>query len=248
MQESQIEGQAAQDGTDSERATKYAASRRRFIQLVGAAGGTAALSTLAAACGSDEEGDGAAETSSGPAESETSSGTAEPKTDLEIVNYALFLEYLEEDFYQQVIASNKITEPRLARLMRSIRQNESEHVSALAGVANQLGGTPVARPETDFKAVIVSGKEKILDVAAVVENLGAAAYLGQAPRIQDRDLLATAGTIATVEARHAAALNEYAGNGFRGSDRLKGSIPDGPFGRPMTREEVLDEAGFFLKT
>ncbi|MBA2257068.1 MAG: ferritin-like domain-containing protein, partial [Thermoleophilaceae bacterium] len=114
MQESQIEGQAAQGGTDSERATRYAASRRRFMQLVGAAGGTVALSTLAAACGSGAEGGGAAE---------ASSGTPEPKGDLEIVNYALFLEYLEEDFYQQVIASNKITEPRLARLMRSIRQN-----------------------------------------------------------------------------------------------------------------------------
>ncbi len=246
MQESQIEERAAQGGTDSERATRYAASRRRFIQLVGAAGGTAALSTLAAACGGDEEGGGSAETTSGSAE--TASGSAEPKTDLEIVNYALFLEYLEEDFYQQVVASNKITEPRLARLMRSIRQNESEHADALAGVAKQLGGTPVPRPNTDFGAIIVAGKEKILDVAAVLENLGAAAYLGQAPRIQNLDLLATAGTIATVEARHAAALNEYAGNGFKGSDRLKGTIPDGPFGRPMTREEVLDEAAFFLKT
>lgn len=238
MLKGQIEGQAAQGGTDVPRAPRHAASRRRFMQLVGAAGGAAALSTLAAACGGDAEGGG---------EAETSSGTAEPKNDLEIVNYALFLEYLEEDFYKQVVASNEITEPRLARLMRSIRQNESEHASALAGVAKQLGGTPVARPKTDFKAVIVSGKEKILDVAAVVENLGAAAYLGQAPRIESRDLLATAGTIATVEARHAAALNEYAGNGFRGSDRLKGSIPDGPFGRPMTREEVLNEAAFFLK-
>ncbi|MBA2567490.1 MAG: ferritin-like domain-containing protein [Thermoleophilaceae bacterium] len=239
MPESQIEGQAARGGTDSEREVRYAASRRRFMQLVGVAGGTAALSTLAAACGSGAEGGGAAE---------ESTGSPEPKNDLEIVNYALFLEYLEEDFYKQVIESDKITEPRIARLMRSIRQNESEHVDALAGVAKQLGGTPVARPKTNFGAVITAGEEKILDVAAVVENLGAAAYLGQAPRIQNLQLLATAGTIATVEARHAAALNELAGNGFQGDDRLKGKIPDGPFGRPMTREEVLDEAGFFLKT
>ena len=209
------------------------------MTMVGAAGSAAAISTLAAACGSGAEAGGSAD---------ATSGSPEPENDLEIVNYALFLEYLEEDFYKQVVESNKITEPRLARLMRSIRQNESEHADALAGVAKQLGGTPVPRPKTDFGAVITAGKEKILDVAAVLENLGAAAYLGQAPRIQNLQILATAGTIATVEARHAAALNEFAGNGFQGDDRLKGKIPDGPFGRPMTREEVLDEAAFFLKT
>ncbi len=239
MPESHTEGQAAGGGTDSERATRHAASRRRFMQMVGAAGGAAAISTLAAACGSGAEGGGSAD---------VSTGSPEPENDLEIVNYALFLEYLEEDFYKQVVESNEITEPRLARLMRSIRQNESEHADALSGVAKQLGGTPIARPNTDFKAVIAAGEEKILDVAAVLENLGAAAYLGQAPRIQSLRILATAGTIATVEARHAAALNEYAGNGFKGTDRLKGKIPDGPFGRPMTREEVLDEAAFFLQT
>ena len=239
MPESQIEGQAAGDGTDSERAIRHAASRRRFMQLVGTAGGAAAISTLTAACGSGAEGGGAAD---------ASTGSPEPKNDLEIVNYALFLEYVEEDFYEQVIDSDEITEPRLARLMRSIHQNEREHADALAGVANQLGGTPIARPKTDFGAVIASGEERILDVAAVLENLGAAAYLGQLPRIQSLSLRETAATIATVEARHAAALNELAGNGFKGGDRLEGSIPDGPLGRPMTREEVLDEAAVFLKT
>ena len=47
----------------------------------------------------------------------------------------------------------------------------------------------------------------MLETAAAVENLGAAAYLGQARRIQTKEILAAALSIHTVEARHAAALN-----------------------------------------
>ncbi len=60
-------------------------------------------------------------------------------------------------------------------------------------------------------------------------------------------MLESALAIHTVEARHAAALNEIAGNGFSGGGPLSGSIPNGPFGRPMTREEVLEEAAPFIQ-
>lgn len=215
-----------------------APSRRGFLQLAGATGGAAALSGLLAACGSGAEGGGEATEESGP---------PEPATDLEIVNFALFLEYLEEDFYRQVIDSGRIGEPRLERLMRSIRQNEIEHVDLLAGVVQQLGGTPVARPESRFGPVIEAGRERILEVASMVENLGASAYLGQAPRIQNLRILEAALSIHTVEGRHAAALNEIAGNGFSGGEELVGSLPDGPFGKPMTREEVLTAAAPFVQ-
>ena len=214
------------------------ASRRRFMQHVGTAGGGAAVSILLAACGGDDDGDGTTAEDLGP---------PEPATDLEIVNYALFLEYLEEDFYRQVIESGEITEPRLLRLMRSIRQNETEHVDLLAGVAQQLGGTPVGRPRSRFGEVIEGGRERILEVASTIENLGASAYLGQAPRIENLRVLESALAIHTVEARHAAALNEIAGNGFAGGGKLVGSLPDGAFAQPMTREEVLTAAAPYVK-
>jgi rubrerythrin len=214
------------------------ASRRRFMQAVGTAGAGAAMAILLAACGDDDEEDGTATEESGP---------PEPATDLEIVNYALFLEYLEEDFYRQVIESGEITEPRLMRLMRSIRQNETEHADVLTGVAEQLGGTPVARPKSRFGDVIEGGRERILEVASTIENLGASAYLGQAPRIENLRVLESALAIHTVEARHAAALNEIAGNGFAGGGKLAGSVPDGAFAQPMTREEVLTAAAPYVK-
>jgi hypothetical protein len=236
--EGQIHEQRAPAGGKPGREGAGGASRRRFVQLVGATGGAAALSTLAAACGSGAEGGGPADVSSGP---------PEPATDLEIVNYALFLEYFEEQFYTEVMDSDAISDPALTKLIGDIRQNEREHADALAAVAEQLGGTAAPRPKTKFEPVIRGGQQKVLEVGSVFENLGAAAYLGQAPRIENSRLLETALTIHSVEARHAAALNDYAGFEFQSGDELKGSVPNGAFGRPMTREEVLTEAEPYLK-
>ena len=65
--------------------------------------------------------------------------------------------------------------------------------------------------------------------AATVEN-GAAAYLGQAGNIKSKDILASALAIHTVEARHAAVLNQVLSPGtFAGKDKYTGILPDGAF-------------------
>ena len=48
--------------------------------------------------------------------------------------------------------------------------------------------------------------QQVAELAYTVENLGAAAYLGQAGNIQSPEVLATALAIHSVEARHAATL------------------------------------------
>jgi hypothetical protein len=82
--------------------------------------------------------------------------------------------------------------------------------------------------------------------AATVENLGAAAYLGQAGNIKSKAILAAALSIHSVEARHAAALNELVGRGFGGKGGLEGSLPDGPFGKPMDMASVLKAVAPFI--
>ncbi len=208
------------------------------MQLAGAGGAALAVSTLVAACGGDDE---------QQQDTQDAGDPVQPSTDLEIVNYALLLEYLEEDFYKLVVDSGELRSEYQA-LAQQIRGNETEHVQALESVVEQLAGVPVPRPEPKFDGVIQGGEQSILDTAATLENLGAAAYLGQATRIQNTRVLESALAIHTVEARHAAALNEIAGNGFSGGGPLSGSIPNGPFGRPMTREEVLEEAAPFIQT
>lgn len=67
-------------------------------------------------------------------------------------------------------------------------------------------------------------------LAGAAENLGAAAYLGQAGNIHSKEILAAALAIHTVEARHAATLNTLL---------KKSPTPDGAFAKPMPMAQVL---------
>jgi len=120
---------------------------------------------------------------------------------------------------------------------------EAQHVSALTAAVKQLGGKPAPKPKTEFP---LKSAKSVLELAGTVENLGAAAYLGQAGRITSKEVLAAALAIHTVEARHAAALNQLVGRGFTGGSALEGSIPDGAFAKAMTMDQVLAQVKPFL--
>jgi rubrerythrin len=202
------------------------ASRRRFLQLAApvAAGGLAAF---LAACGS----------SSDPQTADDKSSDAQaPKggQDLEIVNYALLLEQIEADFYDQVVEAGVLS-GAAAQLFQEIQQNEHEHVDALTALARKLGGRPEPPPATNFP--IGKGGSGVIRLAATIENIGAAAYLGQADIIENREVLGAALSIHTVEARHAAKLGRLAGRSFS---------PDGSFASPMSMEEVNSAIEPFL--
>ena len=216
-------------------------SRKRFLRRLGGAGAVGAFGVLLAACGDDEEeAPSGGARARGPQDIDTEE---EGASDLEIVNFALTLEYLEADFYDQALGSGLLS-GELRDLAAVFGKTEQAHVEALEAVASQLG-KPVDPPRTDFSEVL-SGQEALLTALAKVENVGAAAYLGAAPAIQDRELLAAALSIHSVEARHAAALNELIGRSFVGDAPLAGSIPDGAFASPMTSQEVLEEIEPFL--
>jgi rubrerythrin len=214
-----------------------ATSRKRFLRSLGGGAAASAFAVFLAACGGDDEEQGAGTTATQP--------RMQSGGDLEIVNYALTLEYLEADFYAQVVESGIVKDKKLAALARQIGENEQEHVDALLATAKKLG-TPAEQPKTAFEDVLAGGPKTVLATAATVENLGAAAYLGQAARIQDKEILAAALSIHSVEARHAAALNELAGRGFTGDGSLEGSIPDGAFAKPMSMDAVLKQVEPFL--
>jgi len=216
-------------------------SRKRFLRGLGGAGAAGAFGLLLAACGEDgEEAQPGGARSRGPQRTDTDE---EGGSDLEIVNFALTLEYLEADFYDQALDSGLLM-GELRELAAAFGETEQAHVEALEAVASQLG-EPVDPPRTDFSEALV-GLDPLLMALAQVENVGAAAYLGAAPSIQDRELLAAALSIHSVEARHAAALNELIGISFVGDAPLTGSVPDGAFASPMTMQEVLDRIEPFL--
>ncbi len=191
------------------------ASRKRFLRMMGGAGAASAFAIFLAACGDDD--DDASSSSGGTTTEKKQKATS---ADLEIVQYALTLEHLETDFYNAVLDSGVIKDKALGETAKMIRDNEQEHVDALTATVEKLGGKPM-RPKTNFDAVLEGGQEMILQTAAVVENLGAAAYLGQAGRIQSKEILAAALAIHSVEARHAAALNTRGGQDHRPRRRLR---------------------------
>ncbi len=203
-------------------------SRSRFFKMMGGAG-AGAFAIFLAACGDDNKTSSSASTTKS-----TTAGTN--AADLAIVQYALTLEHIETDFYNAVIDSGVVKTKALAEVAKMIRDNEQEHVDALTRTVKQLGGTPKP-PKTTFDAVIQGGEKKVLETAAVVENLGAAAYLGQAPRIKSKEVLAAALAIHTVEGRHAAALNTVVG---------KTIVPDGAFAKPASMAQVLPQIKPFL--
>ncbi len=216
-------------------------SRKRFFKMLGGAGAVSAFSVALAACGDDDE-----KTSSTAAPAATASAGSN-KQDLEILNYALTLEYLEADFYAQVIDSGMVKDPKVGSIAKKFGSTEQEHVDALVATIKKLGGKPVSAPKSNFGPTFDKGLMATLEAAADVENLGAAAYLGQAGRIKNKEVLAAALAIHSVEARHAAALNILVGRGFgSGSGGLKGALPDGAFGKPMDMKAVLAAVKPFL--
>jgi hypothetical protein len=202
-------------------------SRRRFLAISGATGGAGAL---LAACGDGGGGDTTTTTSTTGANEDALAQFG--KGDLGIVNYALTLEYLEAAFYAEVIRSGLFNGSDLT-LLKMIGSNEDAHVAALEGTAKKLG-TPATKPRTQFP---IHDAEQVLKLAATVENLGAAAYLGQAAAIQSAEILAAALAIHTVEGRHASALNTMTGQPF---------APDGAFAVPAPASEVLDQVKPFI--
>ncbi len=196
-----------------------ARSRRRFLQIAGGSGAAAAVAFLAA-CGGDDT--STAATASGTTKT-TAAGAA---GDIAILNYALTLEHLETDFYAKVIDSGLLKGSEL-EFAKHVGETERQHVEALAGTIKKLGGTPVAAPMTKFP---LESRKAVLELAATVENLGAAAYLGKAAEIKSPDVLAAALSIHSVEARHAAALNRLLG---------KSPTPNGAFAQPASEKQVL---------
>ncbi len=126
------------------------------------------------------------------------------KQDLKILNYALTLEYLEAAFYKEAVDHSSTFSPDAKAFAAIVADHEATHVQVLRKTIKSLHGHIVRRPNFNFKGT-PEDEKKFLATSFVLENTGVHAYLGQAPRLLSRSLLAAAGSILTVEARHSAA-------------------------------------------
>ncbi|MDQ6748171.1 MAG: ferritin-like domain-containing protein [Candidatus Dormibacteraeota bacterium] len=149
--------------------------------------------------------------------------------DLEILNFALTLEYLESTFYAEALRKGALSGRTLA-FAKVVARHEAEHVKALKGA---LGSAAVAKPKFNFHGT-TSDQGKFQKTAIVLEDTGVCAYKGQAPRIQETAYLKVALSIHTVEAHHASWIRHIAG-------KVPAPVA---FDKPCTMQQVLaDVAG-----
>lgn len=165
--------------------------------------------------------------------------------DIGVLNYAYALEQLEAAFYTQVLETpfSSMQENDQA-VLTSIRDHEIAHRDFLK---KALGRKAIPALEVDFSAVNFANRASVLGTADVFENLGVAAYNGAGQLIKNVAYLAAAGSIVSIEARHAAAiadlLRPYSAASV-GEGHVDGKGLDGA----MLPSQVLPKAAPFIKT
>ncbi|MDQ6705945.1 MAG: ferritin-like domain-containing protein [Acidobacteriota bacterium] len=213
-------------------------SRRGFLAgSAGALGGVAAANLMAQSGGG------------------TGTAVSTP-TDLDVLMFALRLERLEAAFYAQGLAKLSATDFGKAQFASSlsssqsnslyanfqaIRDHEQAHVMQITAALNTLGATLPAQDTYTFSpngvdTTTFANADSFIQVADVLENTGTSAYDGAIRFVTNPDLRQAAATIATVESRHAAYLNELTG---------KSPFPAAN-DSPLTMDQVLAMIKTFL--
>jgi rubrerythrin len=155
------------------------------------------------------------------------------KGDIGILNYALTLEYLEAAFYNGATAAKLTLTPQVDAFLKTVTADENAHVKFLK---KALGSKAAKEPKFNFAGANTS-TATFMATAQVLENTGVHAYLGQVLNIKNPAYVSAAGSILTIEARHASViglLNETSPSGAM-------IAPDGPFDKPWTAAKVLKE-------
>lgn len=135
---------------------------------------------------------------------------------LDVLNFALTLEYLEAEFYTMGLESGVIPSGRDRAVFEQIEKHEVQHVQFLMAAIEAYGGTPVEKPEFDFTAGGAfdpfNDYQTFLTLAQAFEDTGVRAYKGQAANLmEEEELLTAALQIHSVEARHASEVRRLRG-------------------------------------
>lgn len=203
-------------------------SRRNLLKWTGAAGTIAVAGSLlpnfgiSAALGA-ELGDG----------------------DIGVLNYAYALEQLEAAFYTQVLKTPfSQMQANDERILTQIRDHEIAHRDFLK---KALGRKAIPALEVDFSAVDFSSRRSVLTTADVFENLGVAAYNGAGQLISNPDYLVAAGSIVSIEARHAAAIADLL-KPFSAESVGRGNVDSKGLDGALLPSKVLPKAAPFIVT
>lgn len=179
-----------------------------------------------------------------------------PTDVLDVLQFALTLEYLEAEFYNRGVGSAGLIPAGDLPIFQTIQKHENDHVAALQTFISQRGATPGAKPGFDFTAKgnvpgfnFSAGQYATFQILAqAFEDTGVRAYKGQAGRLMnDKPALNAALSIHSVEARHASEIRRLRGKKGWISGNSRDDLP--AFTQPIyDGEENVTQAGQNITT
>ncbi len=149
----------------------------------------------------------------------------------DVLNFALTLEYLEDEFYKNGLASPTAIPADVRPVFAQISKHETAHVKFLIAAISGAAGTPVAKPTFDFTARgafadVFTNPMTFMAVAQAFEDTGVRAYKGQAGNlISSNEVLTAALQIHSVEARHASEVRRLRGQKGWITGNSRGDLP-----------------------
>lgn len=147
---------------------------------------------------------------------------------VDVLNFALTLEHLEDEFYRTALATGGLIPNETQAVFTQIGKHEAAHVALLASV---LGGKAAPKPNFDYTAGgafadVFRNYQTFLAVSQAFEDTGVRAYKGQAGNLKGNGkILTTALQIHSVEARHAAEVRRIRGEKGWITGSSRGSLP-----------------------
>ncbi|MBB6018263.1 ferritin-like domain-containing protein [Deinococcus radiopugnans] len=183
----------------------------------------------------------------------TSVSTKSKQQDIEILNYALLLEYLEAEFYlnfsEKGALRSKLTNARVKQYADQIYAHEKAHVDFLVKTITDAGEKAIPKPDIDFTPLLTNpdkspktiNDELFLALAATFEPIGVRAYLGQADKILTAGYLTAAASVLAVEANHASGIQELRRQlGYTKADQQTSIAPQPKGGETVTNTGQFD--------
>src|SRR3954465_5635186 len=122
-------------------------SRKRFFKALGGTAAAGAFAAVLAACGKTEP-----TPTPGGSNPNTGAGVGTDQYgpgDLGIARFAITLEFVEADFYDQAVAAGKL-KGKADELANQFGAQEKQHVKALTEVISKLGGHVPPKPKISF--------------------------------------------------------------------------------------------------
>lgn len=129
----------------------------------------------------------------------------------DVLQFALTLEYLENEFYQIGLGTNGLIPAADRAVFEQIYKHETSHIAFIKGTLNTLNEAPGAKPTFDFTGGpgglaldTFTNYQTFLVLAQAFEDTGVRAFKGQAGNLASNKAVLTAALqIHSVEARHA---------------------------------------------